>query len=776
MNESKDVNWNKMKNLRRFLLLFTFVLFTGLIAATYEIWCTKPPITAAFQVEVEKPLTLEIKWAETETAPFRAEVGVFCKVTPADREVVVELPVSKVSRFRVDAGSYPGHMTLSNLQLKCGRDVVRFDDFSQFTYRNVQNHEIEPGKVSLYSQHKDPYMVYKQPLEIKRTSRVEWLILGGIIMLSAMLSFLVLKIVPSAFKLLKCSTLRSILGRCLFVLILTTGIVAATRGIWSSKPPIIVSFHVEVTKPVDLEIKWAESAETPFRADVGVFRKVTPANREVVVELPARKVSRFRVDAGSYPGKLTLSKLQLSSGDTVVQFNDFSQFAYYNIEDKSIEPGRLKLNSAHRDPYMEYQLPLELKKKRQYDLFALGIIIILAALMSSVLVNTVRYAMRGRSKMEWKNCLFCTLFCCLFIVPVLKMDKRDVLPEENRRMAGLPGIIQEKDGGINYGFGKQFESWLQDRFTGRSSFIKRYNEVKNFIDTRKENKMAIQYPNGWMFCKPWVGRIFRKPSPEELDEITSKLVRLKSECDSWGTRLYLLICPIKEDMYSRFHLTGRTSPFEVNTILEEHLRTQAPQLAVIYPRSRMQEMCLDDDKLLFYKTDTHQNMDGAYLINDALIKRIASDYPIPPPPPFDAFNIIQNRKVGVGRNFGNGFLMSSLQVTDETLLNTKWNYYELRNSSLLQAREDKERERYSKYENGKGVGVLLGDSFTENQAIWLQYSFNELYKWRANNAKENNEMRIERWRDKLSTIKPDVLVICVSASDSFFHLKNLYKD
>lgn len=120
--------------------------------------------------------------------------------------------------------------------------------------------------------------------------------------------------------------------------------------------------------------------------------------------------------------------------------------------------------------------------------------------------------------------------------------------------------------------------------------------------------------------------------------------------------------------------------------------------------------------------------------------------------------------------------MSSLQVTDEALLNTKWNYYELRNTSLLQAREDKELERYSKYENGKGVGVLLGDSFTENQAIWLQYSFNELYKWRANNAKENNEMRIERWRDKLSSIKPDVLVICVSASDSFFHLKNLYKD
>lgn len=560
------------------------------------------------------------------------------------------------------------------------------------------------------------------------------------------------------------------------ILFLAFILIFVLRSLFFCSHPVSVQFEVETQKNLRWQIFWTSVQGENFNIASSLYHDISAGSNRVKIELPTDTLYKLRLDPGSYPEEVTIKNLSLVSGDKKLRFDNFEEFAYVNLKPVIRQSNCFKFVSLHLDPYAWFSKKFEFTALEKIDWFALSIITILSLLLSSVIVNTAKYVMARQASFGKRNVVFCGIICCLLVIPVSNLNQGDILVEEKRKMATFPKLLVGANKGINYSFGKNFDSFLSDRFTGRRSFIKRYNEVKNFIDTRKENKMAIQYPNGWMFCKPWVGRIFRKPSPEELDEITSKLVRLKSECDSWGTRLYLLICPIKEDMYSRFHLTGRTSPFEVNTILEEHLRTQAPQLAVIYPRSRMQEMCLDDDKLLFYKTDTHQNMDGAYLINDALIKRIASDYPITPPPPFDAFNIIQNRKVGVGSYFGNGFLMSSLQVTDETLLNTKWNYYELRNTSLLQAREDKELERYSKYENGKGVGVLLGDSFTENQAIWLQYSFNELYKWRANNAKENNEMRIERWRDKLSTIKPDVLVICVSASDSFFHLKNLYKD
>ncbi|MBR1982168.1 MAG: hypothetical protein IKA23_05385 [Akkermansia sp.] len=560
-----------------------------------------------------------------------------------------------------------------------------------------------------------------------------------------------------------------------FVLVLIAGTVAATRGIWSSKPPITVSFHAEVEKPVDIEIKWANAAHAPFRAEVGVFRKVTPADREVVVELPTRKVYRFRVDAGSYPGHVTLSKLQLRCGDKVVSFDDFNQFSYYNIENKSIEPGKLKLFSQHLDPYFEYQLPLEVVKTRRIDWFALGIICILSVLLASVVVNTVRYAMAGRSMMEWKHAAFCSLFCGLLIIPVIKLDQRDILPEENRRMSTFPNALNAEEGGVNYNFGKQFESWLQDRFTGRRSFIKRYDTAMSYINGRIENNVGILYPNGWMFYKPWTGKIFRTPAETELVRITRNLQRVQKFCDEQGIKFYTLICPVKEDIYARFHTTGRASGTEANTELVKYVNRVAPQIKIVYPRELMAKHAMT--ATLYYKTDTHQNEDGAYLLNAALVKELQKDIPSVPMPEKEKFVCKRSKQVGVGRELNNGYIYWVMGIKDTSVLDVEYPYYILPDTSVLKVDENDLRERHSVYQIARGGKcILLGDSFTENQALWLQYSFRELHKWRCNNGLENNEMRFERWTSRIREEKPDVLVFCVSASDCFWHLNNLYKD
>lgn len=568
--------------------------------------------------------------------------------------------------------------------------------------------------------------------------------------------------------------MRHFLCSFVFVLVLIAGTVAATRGVWSSKPPITVSFHAEVEKPVDIEIKWANAAHAPFRAEVGVFRKVTPADREVVVEVPTRKVYRFRVDAGSYPGHVTLSKLQLRCGDKVVSFDDFNQFSYYNIENKSIEPGKLKLFSQHLDPYFEYQLPLEVVKTRRIDWFALGIICILSVLLASVVVNTVRYAMAGRSMMEWKHAAFCSLFCGLLIIPVIKLDQRDILPEENRRMATFPKALNAEEGGVNYNFGKQFESWLQDRFNGRRSFIKRYDAAMSYINGRVENNVGILYPTGWMFYKPWTGKIFRTPEETELARITRNLQRVQKFCEEQGIKFYTLICPVKEDIYARFHTTGRTSGTEVNTELVKYVNRVAPQIKVVYPRELMAEHAMTET--LYYKTDTHQNEEGAYLLNAALVKELQKDIPTVPMPEKEKFVCKRSKQVGVGQEISNGYIYWVMGIKDTSVLDVEWPYYKLHDTSILKVEENDLKERLSMYQNANGKCILLGDSFTENQALWLQYSFGELHKWRCNNGHESNEMRFERWADRIQQEKPDVLVICVSASDSFWHLNNLYKD
>ncbi|MBR4311100.1 MAG: hypothetical protein IKT79_08725, partial [Akkermansia sp.] len=289
-----------------------------------------------------------------------------------------------------------------------------------------------------------------------------------------------------------------------------------------------------------------------------------------------------------------------------------------------------------------------------------------------------------------------------------------------------------------------------------------------------ENNVGILYPSGWMFYKPWVERIFRTPEETELVRITRNLQRVQKFCEEQGIKFYTLICPVKEDIYARFHTTGRTSGTEANTELVKYVNRVAPWIKMVYPRELMAEHAMTET--LYYKTDTHQHEEGAYLLNAALVKELQKDIPTVPMPEKEKFVCKRSKQVGVGRVISNGYIYSVMGIKDTSILDIEYPYYKLPDTSVLKVEENDLGERLSMYQNARGKCILLGDSFTENQALWLQYSFGELHKWRCNNGHESNEMRFERWADRIQQEKPDVLVICVSASDSFWHLNNLYKD
>lgn len=564
---------------------------------------------------------------------------------------------------------------------------------------------------------------------------------------------------------------KHILVPLFFTLVLLVCTVAGTRGIWSSKPPITVSFHAEVEKPVDIEIKWANAAHAPFRADVGVFRKVTPANREVVVELPTRKVYRFRVDAGSYPGHVTLSKLQLRCGDKVVSFDDFNQFSYYNIENKSIEPGKLKLFSQHLDPYFEYQLPLEVVKTRRIDWFALGIICILSVLLAPVVVNTVRYAMAGRSMMEWKHAAFCSLFCGLLIIPVIKLDQRDILPEENRRMATFPKALNAEEGGVNYNFGKQFESWLQDRFNGRKRLIQLYEDVSYIVQGYRINKSNVAYDDNWMFRLNWSKSAFAAPSETEMNQAEENLQKLSAWCEKNGIKLYVMPCPTKEVIYAEKNRVGK---YHKNDNVECFLRHISPPCSFVYPKSTLLSHKWGV-QLTHYKTDTHQTEYGAYLMNRELLAAVRKDFPEIPEVDITKFRVTESKLCRYGRElpFVEGHQIHALRLSQDRL-DYNYKYYDEYEGGEPEAIDLPDMQRITKHPNGKRRAVLLGDSYTYNQQIWLAYSFAEMLKIRFNNGKEHDALRISRFERTILDFKPDILIIMTNSSDHISFLQQLY--
>lgn len=68
--------------------------------------------------------------------------------------------------------------------------------------------------------------------------------------------------------------------------------------------------------------------------------------------------------------------------------------------------------------------------------------------------------------------VFVVCVIAFMFVPVLHINRDEISVQENRTLAKYVPLIDDDSGAINYNFGKDFESWFNDRFFGRKQFIK----------------------------------------------------------------------------------------------------------------------------------------------------------------------------------------------------------------------------------------------------------------------------------------------------------------
>lgn len=564
--------------------------------------------------------------------------------------------------------------------------------------------------------------------------------------------------------------------KILLVFFTTLGLTLVFYKGYIKNIPLIASFNIQTEKDIHLEVKYTSKKNEEFKGEIGTFKNIPSGKSKQSIQLPINSMYKFRLDPGEYPGNVIISDITISSGSKVIHFDNFSEFGLMNISQKNFYNSRIELYSDHIDPYFWYLKPFEIKAQKTIDWDMLGIVFILSSLISFSFINFI-YNFFDKYELNKKiNTIFCTIFCLLLIIPTIHIDKREISTEENRKLAIFPHLIIPNLFGFNYNFGREFDSWIQDRFNGRNFLIREYDNILNIINGYVQNSVAIMYKNGWMFYKPWAEKIFSYPLKNDINKIKDNIIKVNNFCNKNNIKLYILICPIKEDIYYKKNIISRYSSIEQNSELIKFLHKSIPDIQIIYPREQLKKLAeINED--LYFKTDTHQTIDGAYYINKPLIDEIKHDFPlINIPDKEKIFFTKYDTKVRVGSYRGNGYIYQVLDLHNEQILDKPYTIYELKNPSDLSFTENNLLERTSTYTHGYGSAVLLGDSYTENQAFWLQFSFKHLLKIRANNMYENNEMRLNRWSDQIKKIHPDVLIICVSASDSFFHLKNLYRD
>lgn len=188
-------------------------------------------------------------------------------------------------------------------------------------------------------------------------------------------------------------------------------------------------------------------------------------------------------------------------------------------------------------------------------------------------------------------------------------------------------------------------------------------------------------------------------SEKQMENIAAQLEEQAAQLEEKGAKFVLLIVPNKEVIYDQFMPEDMRRDADVESrtdklaaYLQEHT-----DLDVIYVKDKFLSM-RDDEKLIYYKTDTHWNMRGCYVavqkilqnlygksksIEDVEFQEHLYDY---------AGDLVAKANLGAEYNIDTVYFFGADQVTDEDKVE----------DSLL----------------------LVGDSFAEFMKIEMEYYFN----------------------------------------------------
>lgn len=345
-------------------------------------------------------------------------------------------------------------------------------------------------------------------------------------------------------------------------------------------------------------------------------------------------------------------------------------------------------------------------------------------------------------------------------MPNTKFDKSEYDYVEKRPLAMLPKLFN--DGQVNKEFGKQFESFYNDRFRKRSICIDKNLAIKGFINGRMENSLEVEGLDNWIFYKGdnSVANYQNKTlfSDVELLKIKHNLEILNSWCNKNKIKLIVIIPPDKNRIYGEYYPRHikKVNPKSRAELLKEYLDKNS-DIEIIYPVEQMYKRKKMDNEPLYYYTDTHWTPSGSYIAYNEIFKQIKQKYPYVQQVDYNKLHVKRMTfKEKFGR-FGDGAINLKTKDSDFAYLfyDNPTNGYNLKRYNLK-------------------IGII-GDSFSNELSGWLNRSFNTQHYWYNEKIELFDDFSMKMWEDKILSYKPDVLVVEFLERYAY-KLLDLYKD
>lgn len=326
------------------------------------------------------------------------------------------------------------------------------------------------------------------------------------------------------------------------------------------------------------------------------------------------------------------------------------------------------------------------------------------------------------------NRLFLLLFVLICIIPITKVDNKQIDDVENRKLADFPSLI--KDGHFNEKYSRLIENWFNDHFRGRKYFIAVHDNLKKLLSVRYDGKRAFEGKDKWLFYKGDSSvELYQHRmnfSETQLEEIDRNFKRYKEYFDKKGIYFAVMIAPNKADVYGEYYpeyINQYDVPDRIQC-LKKYLDVHKNPVLVTYPLSNLMEH--KKDGLLYWKVDTHWNQYGAYIGYLSWINQIQKDMPDVKHVAYEEIELDKSSKEA-------GDLTPMLNIKDTAPWKDDW-YYDVRMKSgepyTLVDKNINEigMENFHTVCHGKKHKVaVFRDSFTTSMLPYIASSFGEVY-------------------------------------------------
>ena len=355
------------------------------------------------------------------------------------------------------------------------------------------------------------------------------------------------------------------------------------------------------------------------------------AGGKIRAYVPAKTLAGFRLDFGALPGQVVCSKFQVN-GKRSISLKDMKCTGYHQLSDVKLLPDGLTCSTSGNNPQISFQFNKVLKERKKWHISwpAFGIVTIPAFII--LLAFSRLFLLAGhRNLLYWADVVLVLVFAAVLFTPASFISGETISSTENRKLAEFPPLILN-DNKINYNYGKAFEAWFNDHFFGRSQLLAFNAWLQSLVRSpfQPYEKVYCGFSSWYFYSLDNSLRNYHNLDlfeEKKLAGVVDDLKKLQELCKRKNKKMYILIIPDKHKVYGEYFCAApkiRPDSKSRARQFERYLKKNGI-VNVIY----LLDVLLENKKqdILYWKTDTHWNMLGAFIGYQAFMEHIRKDFP-----------------------------------------------------------------------------------------------------------------------------------------------------